>query len=241
MPCSECLSEPDMRALADVISVASTPQDAKVTAAVPSALPQVAVAVTSPSKEPDALALLFCAPLRRSSNITKGDRPGTEISAPRQNTLEPTEGLKFSGDQPAGVCSSERDGFGATNSSSCGSAQSGRGCKLGATGPESSDLDGDNRAGGSSERGRYAQAGVTTGPQDSTPALPQGGSPVTVGGDARALAPAVTPIFDLETDALVTGLEAGWALERRNSSTLRVVAASEMAPKSGSENPNRST
>jgi hypothetical protein len=40
--------------------------------------------------------------------------------------------------------------------------------------------------------------------------------------------------FDLETDALVSGLEVGWALERRNSSTLRVVAASDSAENSKS-------
>jgi hypothetical protein len=69
--------------------------------------------------------------------------------------------------------------------------------------------------------------------------LPQGGSPVTVG--RLVPAPAVTPILDLEIDALVSGLEVRWLLDRRNSSTLRVVAASEMAPKSGSANPTPST
>jgi hypothetical protein len=52
---------------------------------------------------------------------------------------------------------------------------------------------------------------------------------VTVGARLLPEVPTVTPIFDLETDALVTGLEAGWALERKNSSTLRVAAASDSA------------
>jgi hypothetical protein len=45
--------------------------------------------------------------------------------------------------------------------------------------------------------------------------------------------------FDLETDALVSGLEAGWILERRNSQTLRVVAASDTASAENSKSETR--
>lgn len=75
--CSHCQSDPvffrvkegDLCSACFAISnsVASTPQDAKVTAAAPSALSHAAVAVTPPSKEPEVLALLFCRPVRRSS------------------------------------------------------------------------------------------------------------------------------------------------------------------------------
>lgn len=199
-------------------SFASTPQDAKVTAAVPSALPQVAAAVTPPSKEPDALALLFCAPLRRSSDITKGDRSGTETTA--LETLQRVEPARDIESTLGGACGSERDGFGATNSD-CGGGESRPAWGGFAQSLHTGDV----------------EAGVASGPQDSIPALPQGGSPVTVGGLLGA--PAVTPIFDLETDALVSGLEAGWTLDRRNSQTLRVVAASDSAENSKSISESR--
>jgi ribosomal protein L37AE/L43A len=65
-----------------------------------------------------------------------------------------------------------------------------------------------------------AVAGVAPGPQDSITALPQGGSPVTVG--RLVPAPAVTPIFSCadpssccgDLDAIVSDLEAGWDRDR---------------------------
>jgi ribosomal protein L37AE/L43A len=152
----------------------------------------------------------------RSSETTKGDRPGTEEPA-----LETLQRLEPAGDLEStlgGACGSERDGFGATNSNSnsCGSTT--RPCTPGIR----LETIGTRAGNPLTEQGDSS-------PQDSTPALPQGGSPVTVAAHVRGLAATVTPIFDLETDALVSGLEAGWILDRRNSSTSRVVAAINMA------------
>jgi hypothetical protein len=97
-------------------SVASPPQNAKVTVAAPSALPQVTAAVTTFSKPPEALALLFCAPFRRSSDITNGDRPGTEAPA-LFDSLEILDLASVLSGTP-GACSSEREDVGASNSKS---------------------------------------------------------------------------------------------------------------------------
>jgi hypothetical protein len=73
--CSECWRQLDAK-LSDFsnFSFAVATRGDKVTAAVKPA-PGPSAAVTAFSKQPDLLALLFCAPLRRSSDITKGDRP----------------------------------------------------------------------------------------------------------------------------------------------------------------------
>lgn len=257
-------------------SVASTPQDAKVTAAAPSALPQVAAAVTSPSKEPDALALLFCRPLRRSSGITKGDRPGTETSAPRQTTLESIEGLELNfasatsedgNAQRHGITESGEFVVTSGRSESLHSSNAEPACNRGRVRDSVAvgrDRQLNSACGGAESRSAWGgfarslhtgdvEAGIASGPQDSISdgavsgtlpsgepepsvtlacapsesALPQGGPPVTAA--AEILRAPVSDFFDLEIDALVSGLEVGWALERRNSTTLRVVAASDSA------------
>jgi hypothetical protein len=110
--CAECWLK--IKAQNDSSFAAATPGE-NVTAAVkPAPAPGPSAAVTPPSKEPDVLALLFCAPFRRSSDITKGDRPGTELTALEiEQRLEPVRDLD--------ACSSERDGFGATSFSSLNS------------------------------------------------------------------------------------------------------------------------
>lgn len=282
--CAECWLKIEAHLENDSSFAATTPLGDNVTAAV-KPTPGPSAAVTPPSKEPDVLALLFCAPFRGSSDITKGDeheahqrhfvnidrrRPEPEMNFCFDNAKESTHDVEVrigaAGKGPR--LSSPERGRAAASDTADQISSSGDG--LGTQQPGSITWSGSDATPAPSGRARNRAICPTVSWNSSSgapcDALPcrDGGvsvtstrSPDETNSDSASASPPSTADassklatlrqdavfsstdpgmcgFDLETDALVSGLEVGWALERRNSSTLRVVAASDSAENSKS-------